>query len=147
MNKRTLILAVVLLGGLFILLWLFWPQKPNPWQPTTQSYKANCGADCAILTNVIPGHKGNAMPLVYDPKIDDATAQWGDCLEDVMQCVHKTKSFKKCVNFNTSCPTICVEKFESKAKNVTEFKQQRKIFENIFIDDNALCLPEDREIQ
>jgi len=149
-NKLILVPAIlvpVILALILVFVALLWPRTPNPWQPTTEAYKVDCGAECSVISSVTPGHKGSALPLIYNPKVNDEIAQWGDCIETVMKCVRQANTFKECVDEDVSCPAICVEKFQSKVQNITNPKRQRKIFESIFIDDGGLCVPEDREIQ
>ena len=97
------------------------------------------------MESVVPGHHGPGIPLVFDPQVDDATAQWSDCIESVMRCVRKKKRFSGCVT-DRACPKTCVDSFQRKVTGANTYKAQRKVFESIFINDGAMCVPDARQV-
>jgi hypothetical protein len=65
------------------------------WRPTTIAYDPACAAGCEPFRAVAPAHnvaaaEAVAVPmLAFNPNVDDAIAQWGDCLESIIECVRQ----------------------------------------------------------
>lgn len=128
-----------LLIGLFLLL-----QKPaNPWKSATVAYDPECREGCEELGSVSLTHLGNVTVYVQ-PKVDDAIAQWGDCLDSVTQCVENRDltrdNIVTCVGVSI-CPSECKTVFSKKTQNTTQVDEIFDAFEQVFINDNAVCLP------
>ena len=62
-RNRKITLAVILLVLVIIIFVMTLPKK-SVWQETTIPYKADCGEDCQYITQVKPGHGGEALSLV-----------------------------------------------------------------------------------
>jgi hypothetical protein len=139
---------VVLLGSILLSSLVFFGYEKSdksPWKKADVPYTTDCNK-CPIVESVIPGHHGSAMPLVFNPDVDDATAQWSDCIESVMRCMREKKSFTSCVTETSSCPKVCVTSFQKQVAKVKTYKEQRRVFESIFINDGGMCVPDARQV-
>jgi len=140
--KLVLILALILIA--LLLLWLLRPAPFNPWQPTTVEYTADCGADCVEVEPNKAGETGrghgSAVEFQYNPKVDDAVAQWSDCIADVIACIDSDKALPNCVD-TARCPTPCKTRFTEAATGAADTEAQLDAFEAVFIDESADCRP------
>lgn len=132
--------------------WFVIPHKLDVWKPATVAYTANCGPDCKTLRPIAPGHGGsvpqdarNIPRLEYNPKVDDAVAQWGDCLQSIMVCVEKQSrnnapAVNACVA-QAMCPQACKDRFQSKTGQSIQVVQ--KALFGTFVSKDAVCRPDE----
>lgn len=152
-NRRLVLIGVLALLVLAVAgggLWYFLtPHKLDVWHKATVSYADGCKADCKALRAIGLAH-GGADPnqravLAYNPKIDDATAQWGDCLQSALTCLHNQKQknatvLNSCVAAS-QCPTACKERYS--AQTGAQLAQAKAAFFTVFLNKDAVCRPED----
>jgi hypothetical protein len=143
--------AFVLAAGL-LAWWLLTPHKLDVWKPATVPYSEGCKGGCKPVRTigVAPGgprekNPADAPQLVYNPRIDDAVAQWGDCLQSVMTCLKGAKekngaAVNACVA-RSQCPKDCKDHFA--ARTGDDEKTARTALFSTFIDADAVCRPED----
>ena len=147
MTRRRLIVIVVLLALLGLLAWWLWGRSPAPiWQPASQDYAPERCAegDCELVLD-IPLTDDQQMGLMYDPTVDDAVAQWANCLEAVVSCVEKADgaaaAYPRCVA-ESSCPAPCRAAFAKRSRGLTEQEQMIAALEAVFLAPDARCNPE-----
>jgi hypothetical protein len=126
------------------------PEIPSPWQPTTIPYDSKCEGEC--LKNLKPiadietAHL-RGVKIVMRPDINDATAQLGDCLDSIMNCVDESgdeTQTASCVA-QSQCPTVCKDAYAKQFDASMTARQQLEGLESIFLADGAICTP--REAQ
>jgi len=120
------------------------PPGSSVWQPTTIPFDPTC-ANCETIASGDYGHSGD-LTLSYDPDVDDAIAQWGDCLESFRRCLVGGGLALACSE-QSICPESCRADFESRIGGLTELPAQIEAFEAVYIDDGAPCLPPADEVQ
>lgn len=130
----------LIVGAVFFLL----TGKPDsPWKAATVSYDPRCGQDCEKLGSTSLTHLGD-ISLYVQPKVDDAIAQWGDCLDSVTQCVENKDMTAghiiSCVD-KSICPKACKVAFSTESGDAKQVNEALDAFERVFINDDALCLP------
>jgi hypothetical protein len=124
------------------------------WKPTTTPYSPVCdSSDCEVLSF----HEGSVhgvtgTQLIYNPNIDDAISQWGDCIMEVSLCFYEGSNQETSTIEMQENLSACVQKSEcpSKCKNAyaISYNQRRSkeawdIFEDVFSGEDALCLPKE----
>ena len=139
-SKKYIAVIITLFIGASLLFYVFPNEKENTapiWKSGSITPDTQCKEDCEQLSSLAPGHKGEKIQLVYNPRINDEIAQWGDCLDTVMRCKKdKNNSFRDCVS-TSSCPQAC-------KKAIKEDTRPDDIaFEALFINNGGLCVPQD----
>ena len=144
-NSRKIFFVLLGLIGLVIILTIWPADNPSVWKESKNTYQPDCGENCQHIAQVHPGHRGTTLQLLYNPEIDDAVAQWSDCISTVMSCWKEGETFAQCVQ-TASCPQGCKENFYENIGSNTDPKKQRETFEALFIHEGGMCVPEDRKI-
>jgi hypothetical protein len=118
----------------------------SPWAPATTSYDPACESGC-VEKGVASGCHEPISDLLVDPKVDDAIAQWGDCLQSMADCIEeKRKVVPQCVS-ESACPESCRSEFASRAGGETDSWKLLGILEGVFVVDGAMCRPVESEVQ
>jgi hypothetical protein len=147
------VLLLLIAGGAAYLLYFAKPAKLDVWARATVPYSAGCAGGCETLRAIGLAHGGGpeqataatAPRLVYNPRINDPIAQWGDCLQSIMTCVRSQPRGQKtgidtCVA-QSSCPAACKERYASGAG--ADFSTAEASLFGVFVDEDAVCRPED----
>ncbi|MDF0603746.1 hypothetical protein P1J78_23785 [Psychromarinibacter sp. C21-152] len=122
---------------------LFWPRGADEiWAEATKPYQSECNReDCIEVVAPKPGHGGGqTLQMVYDPDVDDAIAQWGDCLDEVLVCRRETGKTLSCVQ-EAACPAACINQFETAAANLADERERAQLFLVEFVEDGGFCVP------
>ncbi len=153
--RRWPVIAGIILLILLIAFAIWWffikVHRLDVWKDAKVPYSVGCEGGCKPLRAFAPAHGGkhnkDAPPpqLVYNPRIDDAVAQWGDCLQSIMSCVIKLprnddKGMRNCVAASI-CPKECKERFAREAGS--DMDASEKAFYNVFTDKEAVCRPDE----
>ena len=151
---RTVLTIVILLIAAGIGVFYFANNNPAPylWDQTSTPYDPTCETDCIDAGHLVGGaHGAPSAELKYNPAVDDPIAQWGDCVQSIFVCLSdngdpaaspKSKAImaRSCVAAST-CPVPCLERFARKASGSPKAVEQALL--DIFIGDNAWCLPQE----
>jgi hypothetical protein len=112
----------------------------SPWRQTTTPYDPACSTGCKEIKHV-RDHHGADLHMRVNPNVDDAIAQWGDCLQSFTDCVGKdTTAIAQCVA-RSACPAPCRAAFASQAAGEGDPRRLLDIFESVFVRDGAMCRP------
>ena len=150
MTRRTIMIIVIVVFALAGLLgWWLWPSAESVWQPATESYAPErCSKGECDPVLEIPFAADQSVTLTYDPRIDDAVAQWADCLEAVVGCIEKAKgapaAYPVCVA-QSSCPVSCRKAFAKRASGAGRKEEMIAAMEAVFLAPDALCNPARRK--
>lgn len=130
------------------------PLPPDVWDETTVPFDPACAENCEDLGGVIDSSHGSpAMEFSYNPNVDDAVAQYGDCMQSVFQCIAnaeldpfaeqsaKAGVARTCVA-QSICPPECKDRFANQAAGSPDAVMSA--FESTFIANDAWCLPRER---
>lgn len=132
------------------------PEKLDVWADAAVPYAPECPpAGCKTLRVTGLTHGGGpddsaaAAPprIVYNPNIDDAVAQWGDCLQSILTCVRaeapgEAASVDNCVDA-AACPQACKERYQSASGG--DFERAQAALFSVFVETDAVCRPEDTQ--
>jgi hypothetical protein len=133
------LVVLFVITGLFLLI----GKSETPWTPATVSYDPQCKKGCKELRSTSLTHLGN-ISLYVQPKVDDAIAQWGDCLDSVTQCIEDRgltgPDIIACVE-KSICPQACKVAFSAQARDAIQVNEALDAFERVFINDGGVCLP------
>lgn len=160
-NKRFIMIGAVILL-LIIIIFVFMskgktpveavspPRISSPWQPTTVPYDSECEGEC--LENieeiaVIATPHLSGIKIFVRPDVNDAIAQWGDCLDTIMDCIAEKDDASQaaaCVA-QSQCPDSCKDAYAKQFNAGMSDEQQMSGIDIIFLDDNAFCAP--REVE
>lgn len=143
-----MLLLIVLAAYLF----LSQPKKFDVWNDTTVPYDPACAENCEMAGSLGSSHGSPPLDLVFNPKVDDPVAQWGDCVQSVFVClqagtspdmddVSKAQNARTCVA-QSICPQLCRDAYAKQAAASPGAAQQA--FEDIFISETASCRPAPR---
>ena len=147
--KRAVFLLVLFFTATGILVaWLWLSHEGSPWAEATTPATLSCESEnCVDLLPIDAGHGGQeALRLAYDPAIDDAVAQWGDCLASVLTCRRETGNTRNCVQAST-CPEMCRSGFAVAAADQTVEAELGQLFLSYFVEDGGACVPAEEEAQ
>ena len=135
-------------AALVIAIWFWFGGERALWVAATTPATVTCTSEnCIALAPIDAGHGGqDGLQLGYDPTIDDAVAQWGDCLESVLTCRGKTKDTRGCVA-QSSCPETCRTGFARLAAGQTAEPALGQLFLGYFVEDGGACLPPAEDAQ
>jgi hypothetical protein len=112
----------------------------SPWRPATTPYDPACSTGCKEIKHVRE-HHGADLHMLVNPRVDDAIAQWGDCLQSFTDCVGAdTTAITQCAA-RSACPASCRAAFASQAAGESDPRRLLDIFESIFVRDGAMCRP------
>jgi len=154
MSRRNIIVAAVLLtvivGAVFAGLRLVGDDDhgiaENPWKPASAPYGSDCDAACQKnvkpLAPISNTHLKGVV-LFTRPDVDDAYAQLGDCLDQVMACMNKAGnalSAPSCVAAS-SCPAPCKAAFGGLSDNIKDGEKLLDLIETVFITGEQYCSP------
>ncbi len=148
--------AVIVLLAILALI-MFRPFAESPpadlWQAATTQFDPDCSDECRVVLDERPtGHGGSgdaSMMMLTDPRLDDAIAQWGDCLDTVISCLDpeapgqtgpSAAQLRQCVARST-CPAACRERFASRSAG--DLEAAAAAFETLFLVEDAWCAPRD----
>ena len=152
--------ALVVVAAALGAWWYFWGfgfdfMKPRAEHldvcaPATIPYKPECGPECKIFGTLQAGHGAphgaeGGLELRYDPSVNDAIAQWGDCLDSIFVCLNATADrtparVNDCVR-DAKCPKECKDRYA--ARSVSTIEEAEAAFFGIFVDKDAPCRPAD----
>tara|TARA_R110002096_G_scaffold51665_8_gene135041 strand:+ start:1115 stop:1639 length:525 start_codon:yes stop_codon:yes gene_type:complete len=147
--------AVVLLVILALIVFRPFVERPpaDLWQAATTQFDPDCGDACRVVLDERPtGHGGSgdaSMVMLTDPRLDDAIAQWGDCLDSVISCLDpeapgqsgpSASQLRQCVA-NSSCPAACRDRFAERSAG--DLEAAAAAFETLFLVEDAWCAPRD----
>jgi len=153
-KRKWLWLKIALLLLAVVAALLFWYlRKPDLWQETSVPYDPACTSDCIEAGSIGGAHGTKGATFYYDPAIDDAVAQWGDCVQSIFVCIEKggdpaasldekAKVVRDCVAAS-ACPAACTDRFAARAGTTPEGVQTA--FDALFLQKNAWCEPEGGE--
>ncbi len=112
------------------------------WRPTTVPFDPECRKDCREVKHVRDAH-GADMTFLYNPKVDDALAQWGDCVHSILTCLVKPETdLPGCVG-KSACPEQCRARFLDRIGGERDPRRILGILESVFIVRGADCGPGD----
>ncbi len=147
MNRRTLTGFLLALVASMLLWW--WPNhSPEPvWEPVTGTFNPeHClQGQCRELLR-LPASGKEVASLIVDPAVDDAIAQWSDCLASVAVCVETAESadtadiLLSCVR-ESQCPASCRELFARESDGVEDIDALWQRYEQQFVDKGGACVP------
>ena len=116
-----------------------WKPPARPWQPDHCERRP-----CRPLAAVPVGP--SRLLLLVDPELDDAVAQWGDCVDQFRSCVDGLQdptaaSVHACMANATACPAPCREAFQRRAGDASDLAGLLTAFSEVYLDLDAPCLP------
>jgi len=113
------------------------------WKPATVPLDPACTGceEEAIATGV--AHGGGEGVLLYDPAVDDAVAQWGDCLTSMLQCFRSGTGVRACVA-SAACPGQCKNLFADRAPADGDDLALLRVVEGVYVEVGAPCRPSPR---
>jgi hypothetical protein len=114
------------------------------WAPTTTAYDPTCASGCEVLQEGEFGHIGG-ITLSFDPKVDDAVAQWGDCIESFRLCIEGGGEVRGCSE-GSVCPEDCRADLAARLPGAGELEAGLAAFEAVYLDEGAPCLPPLEEV-
>jgi hypothetical protein len=121
---------------------------PNPgdigWRPTSVAYDPACETGCETVYEREVGHVGE-VTVRANPDVDDAIAQWGDCLQSFISCMDAQNDVASC-NASSDCPAGCRERVSQKIAGVADVNEQMELYETVFIAPGAPCRPARPEV-
>jgi len=145
---------ILVLGVIAFFMFRPAPLPPDVWAETTVPFDPACTENCEELGGVIDSAHGSpALEFSYNPNVDDAVAQYGDCMQSVFQCIadaeldpfadqsQKAAVTRGCVA-QSICPAECKDRFASEASGSPAAVMTA--FESTFIANDAWCLPRER---
>jgi len=115
------------------------PHRLDVWKEATVKPSPDC-KDCIKIKSSV-AHAGEIESTFY-PLLDDAIAQWGDCMESILSCVEADKSPPACVE-ESKCPAECLGLYRQKVQGVATKGEQLQLILSIFNDEDAPCLPKE----
>lgn len=150
----AMVVILTILAGAVIAWWLTRDTDappPDLWAETSHPYDPDCSEECPEILAPRPlGHgsrDGMTFSMRTDPRIDDAVAQWGACMDSVFTCVdteppaaesERADHLRQCVAQST-CPDRCKTRFaDSSGQSLDD---AATAFQELFLEDNAWCLP------
>jgi len=122
------------------------PEKPALWKPPARPWEPDhCERrPCRPLAALSVGP--SELVFLVDPELDDAVAQWGDCVDQFRSCVDGLQdptaaSVSACMESATACPAPCREAFRRRAGDAPDLARLLTAFSEVYIDSDAPCLP------
>jgi hypothetical protein len=108
------------------------------WAPTTVPFDPTC-KDCKDLGTTSLPHVGEVVVL-RDERVDDPVAQWGKCVNGILDCVEKTKDESKCVADST-CPAPCKDDYRSHIQKLgrSDFDARWNALKAVFVAPTSRC--------
>lgn len=95
----------------------------SPWSEGTVAFDPSC-ADCTQLALAPMDHVGDVE--LYLTEADDALAQWGGCVEAILDCADAASdpgaALQGCVE-SSPCPKACVKDFTAAGADAAAFQQ------------------------
>ncbi len=116
----------------------------EPWNATTVPYDPECDEDCEDVAEVNIGHFGEAT-IRENAAVDDPVAQWGDCIDSMIDCMDDGGTAAACVS-SSVCPGPCKTEFDRLAEGLSDEDELLDVFETVFIQADAVCRPSDEEV-
>lgn len=118
-----------------------WQPANVPWSPSRCARPEACET---ALELPVPGSE-EGLALRYDPRVDDAIAQWGDCLASFGACLETAArpdgpAIARCVGLS-ACPARCKRTFRTRLAGATDAEAAEAAFLAVFVDEGAPCLP------
>ncbi len=116
-----------------------WKPPVRPWEPDHCERRP-----CRPLAALSVGPSD--LVLLVDPELDDAVAQWGDCVDQFRSCVDRLQdptaaSVHACMANATACPAPCREAFRRPAGDASDLAGLLAAFSEVYLDLDAPCLP------
>jgi hypothetical protein len=113
------------------------------WSPTTVPFDPACTTSCPEIARSHPlAHSEAVLALRVNPAIDDPIAQWGDCLESVLDCFERDGTLAPCIA-DAACPAECKALFQAQAAAAADEEARLDVFEAVFLERAAPCRPAD----
>ena len=148
MTKQMITVSLIIVIAALALAAYWFFLKPevveNPWQPVITAYSTDCTQGCETVRPAQTGRHGSQWPLVYNPRVDDAVAQWGDCIASVMTCVDAGQSADACIR-QSRCPAQCLSRYDRVLAGRGTEDASLDAFEAVFIKTDAVCRPPPRQ--
>lgn len=113
---------------------------PNPWKPTTVPRDPTCATGCVEYGPINMTH-GGPMKFYVQPDVDDALAQWADCVESMQACLKRTDFAVSACMAEALCPRPCKDRYASIARAETDTDTLLDVFQEVFLDRDAVCAP------
>jgi len=152
---RLIVGAAVVVLLLILALIIFRPFADRPpadlWQPATTQFDPDCAEDCRVVLTPRPtGHGGTGeatMEMITDPRLDDAIAQWGDCVDTVYACLSvdepegdalRATHLRQCVA-SSACPAPCRERYSTRSAG--DLDAAAAAFATLFLQEDSWCAP------
>ncbi len=161
----TLVAFALLLAALAAYLYLGRDIRADVWQEATVPYdESACDeeGECEVFATSAAGHGSHdpedAIEFFYNPDIDDAIAQWGDCIGAVFVCIEtnmqqagegggepdRASIINTCVAEAEDCPNECKAHFASQARGL-DFDAMEALFFATFVEERGYCVPREAD--
>jgi hypothetical protein len=110
------------------------------WQPTTVPFDPDC-PNCEVLetSDTLP-HLGVQITFLYDPAVDDPIAQWGDCLQSMLECLQGGSGMSACAA-SATCPSECKTLYATRAPAGADELTLLEVFNGVYVNCGAPCRP------
>jgi hypothetical protein len=114
------------------------------WQPTTVPFDPECKSGCQDeLIGTKLAHGFDEAHLQWNPAVDDAVAQWGDCLASMLRCFREQHDVRACAA-EGDCPTQCKALFTERAPAGADDRALLRVLDGVYVNDDAPCRPPPR---
>ncbi len=110
------------------------------WVEGARGFDPLCTTDCVELAEGHMHHLGG-VTLQVDWAVDDAVAQWADCVGSVIACRDSGATTSHCVEEAAACPSACWDFYQGALPDPATAEAALDTFEAVFITDEAPCLP------
>ncbi len=112
----------------------------SPWRAATVPFDPECKTGCREIVHVRDNH-GADVVFRYNPKVDDAVAQWGDCIHSMLTCLlDESREVAPCVT-EAACPEGCRTGFLERTAGEGDRRRLVSIFETMFVNEGGECVP------
>lgn len=108
------------------------------WAPTTVPFDPSCKGCKEIGTTALP-HMGE-VALLRDERVDDPLAQWGKCVNGILDCIEKSKDESTCVAEST-CPRACKSDYRAHLDKLgrSDFDARWNALKAVFVSPVSRC--------
>lgn len=108
------------------------------WAPTTVPFDPSC-TDCKELGTTSLPHMGE-VKILRDERVNDPVAQWGKCVNGILDCIEKTKDESACVQ-SSSCPGACKADYAAHLEKLgrSDFDARWSSLRAVFVSPTSRC--------
>lgn len=108
------------------------------WAPTTVPFDPNCANCTEIGTTALP-HMGEVR-ILKPEGVNDELAQWGKCVNGMLDCIEKTQDESACVQ-SSSCPGACKSDYRAhlEALGRSDFDARWNSLRAVFMSPTSRC--------